>query len=142
MKDEARKAIIDAFIAGWTPVPFKVTPDNQPVNMDGATVAQGRLSVQIGELAPAAIGTVFRRTPGMLFLQVFMPPKKGTVLSYKAADLLDSIFCFKRITFTPGGGGSGYVEFDGGSNGPVQAGERDGYVQHNISLNFRIEVNR
>jgi hypothetical protein len=143
MKDVARQAIIEAFTTGWDTAIFKVVTENNPIEQNaGATLPWGRLSLQMMDPQPASIGTGHLRMGGMIFLQVFLPLNKGTKRAYAAADKIDAIFRFTRLTFTPPTGGRGFVEFEAGCSGPVSAGTRDGYAQHNITINFRAETGR
>jgi hypothetical protein len=96
----------------------------------------GRLTVARGNRTPAAIGGEKIRTIGMVYLQVFLPLETGTAEADQAADAFASIFDLRSIPVT----GTGFYAVTETAS-VESAGERQGYQQHNVSIQFRVDEN-
>src|SRR3954467_13223184 len=104
--DALRKSIETTIQAGFVngpnaffPITFANTPFVQP---KGAT--WGRVSIQLASTANSAIGHDFKRSLGMVFVQMFAGEDAGQKQQYQAADLLASIL--DDVTISDGSGGT------------------------------------
>lgn len=138
MRTEAAKIIIERFRDNWAGLMPYATENNPVDKTEGQPWA--RLSIVWGKNDPATISTTQSRCLAILNLQVFHPEDDGTQAARAAADKLDEIFRFQMLAlpFTPPK--TGRVKFEGGCDGPTPAGVRQGYTQHNIRLEFTVEV--
>lgn len=141
MREETRKALATHFAAGWAaggelfPVYFQ--------NQKGleSSAAWGRFSLVYGQNQPSAIGPDFRRCLGMIFLQVFLPTNDGTANATKAADKLEAMFEDQRFEITAAGQ-TLEIQIETGCDGPREVGLSEGWMQYNVSLDFRVETAR
>ena len=134
MREKARKAIIAAFLAGWTGADaFPVGLPNQPFK-EPQSGSHGRLTIQFGARFPASVGAYRKRQVGVLHLQIFTPENGGTSAAAKAEDLLATIFDLKKILIEPGL----IVCFElVGNDG---TGRLSGLEQTNVSVDFRVDL--
>lgn len=142
--DKSRAAMVAHFRTQWaaaaTAAGAGLTLGH--VQMDNQKFTQpvgapwGRLSIMRGTRQPAAVGATKVRTIGVLYLQIFLPLQSGTAQADRAADALAAIFDYQSLPIT---GTSSYAVFETVSL--EAAGEREGYQQHNASINFRVDEN-
>lgn len=127
--ETTRAAITDRFKTAWNNATLPVVYENQPQPSQAA--AWGRFSVMQGGSDPVAIGApASKRVTGAVFLQIFLPLNSGTKKAHDCADAFVAIFDQARFR-----SGSHYFVFD--NAGMVDAGERGGWLQKNVRVQFR-----
>lgn len=129
MSFETTRSFLTAhFKTAWNTATLGVEYENQ-AGTDKAA-AWGRFSVVQGAVDPMEIGGTFTRGGGAVYLQVFLPMNSGTKKATECADAFAAIFNQKRLR-----SGAHYFVFD--NVGMVDAGEREGWIQKNLRVQFR-----
>ena len=136
MREATRAAIATAVASAWAGNTLPIVWENQP-DPKQATSSWARVGITFGKGIPAAVGGDYDRLPGILWMQLFIPDKKGTKPALQAADALEAAVCKTRLTIT-GTGWAGAVQFDQAASGPEEAGTKDGYTQRNCRVGFLV----
>ena len=127
--ETTRVAITDRFKTAWNVATLPVVYENQPQPSQAG--AWGRFSVMQGQSDPVAIGAATsKRVTGAIFLQIFLPLNTGTKKAHDCADAFVAIFDQARFK-----SGVHYIVCD--NAGMVDAGERAGWLQKNLRVQFR-----
>lgn len=126
--ETTRAAITARFKSAWITASLPVAYENQPApNIDGPW---GRFTVIQGDTDPMQIGGSSTRGTGFIFLQVFLPLNTGTKKATDCADAFAAIF--DRASFR-----SGTTHVACLTTGMADVGERAGWTQKNIRVQFR-----
>lgn len=136
MREATRAAIATAVATAWTGNTLPIVWENQP-DPKAATTAWARVGLTFGKGIAAAVGGDYDRLPGILWMQLFLPDKKGTKQATQTADALEAAVCKTRLTIT-GTGWTGAVQFDQAASGPEAGATKDGYTQHNVRVGFLV----
>jgi hypothetical protein len=137
MRSSTRSTIAAVLNASWALPNIPLTWENQP-DVNAARSSWARAAITWGTTMPAAVGDTHTRMIGFVSLQIFVPDAKGTAAAHAAVDHLDLILGNKRLGIA-GTGWTGEIVFETGPIGPAQAGAREGYVQWNAQMNFRVD---
>lgn len=133
---ELLTATINAAWASSPPLPLiydnqKGAPEREP---------WARVSYQFGENLPAQIGLKMERLPGIVWVQVFIPPEKGTKVANLTKDKLAAVLV-GNLNFTDRGD-AGNLAFTNFGTGPDPAGSSGGFNQYNCQFTFTADVRR
>lgn len=116
MREATRAAIATAITEAWEGNSMPLIWENQP-DPKPSTEAWARIGVAFGKGFPAAVGGTYDRLPGILWMQIFMPDKKGTKKANVAADAFEAATAKTRLAVT-GTGWTGEIQFDQVAEGP------------------------
>tara|TARA_R110000796_G_C14571530_1_gene435756 strand:- start:2068 stop:2499 length:432 start_codon:yes stop_codon:yes gene_type:complete len=97
----------------------------------------GKLSIQQGGRASAAIGATRIRSVGMVSLQVFLPENSGEKIATDAGDNFATVYDNQTIALLDA---SGYIRM--GFAEHLGSFPREGYIQHNFSATYEQDENR
>lgn len=95
-----RSAVTGMFIEGYkiTGNPFSpASYPNQPF-VEPTSERWIRFSIQTGTTIPASIGQTMSRTPGVLYIQIFIPTGQGSLPANQIADKIASFVNFAQLT--------------------------------------------
>ena len=124
----ARQLIMQTHEDEWDPDVLRVVHENQET--PDITTAWGRLVILNGDSIPMALGDASVRHFGVLVLQVFTPEGQGTRPANLAGDAFSAIWNRRQLR-----DGQTYLNFE--TMGVVDAGNRQGYLQKNFTVQFR-----
>lgn len=99
----------------------------------------GRWSLALGETNPRTLGEATSRTPGILYLQIFIAEGTPSKAAYEAADALSARLRRAQLTWTAAGTAysASFFEIDG----PTQAGSGgQAFTAWNIAARFTVDT--
>lgn len=99
----------------------------------------GRWSLALGETNPRTLGEATSRTPGILYLQIFIAEGTASKPAYEAADLLSTRLRRAQLTWTADGTAysARFAEIDG----PTQTGGGGAaFTAWNIAARFTVDT--
>lgn len=122
---------------GWNIATWPVIAENQKWSaaQNGAAKqpedkAWGRLSVRVADNRDTSVDAKARRVTGLVWLQIFIPEEKGSIVAQQMGDEMERIF--GRQTVAAGGE---TIRFERAVTGYVGPGA-DGWQQHRCIISF------
>lgn len=122
---------------GWNRATWPVVPENQKWSLaeHGAAKqpedkAWGRLNVRMAGSNDTSVDATARRVTGLLWLQIFVPEEKGSLVAQQMGDEMERVFGRKTIT-----GGGETIRFERAVTNFVASGG-DGWQQHRCIISF------
>jgi hypothetical protein len=121
------------FTGGWDQTTFPVVAQNQP--WPGNAKKQpdkpwGRVSVRLASSRDTSVDAKARRVAGLIWLQIFVPEDKGSIVAQKMGDELERLFGRKTIAES-----GETIRFERAVTDYVGKGG-DGWDQHRSTVGF------
>jgi Bacteriophage related domain of unknown function len=127
---------------GWNLTLYPVVAENQPWAGTAAKQptdkAWGRLSVRFADSRDTTVDAKARRVAGIVWLQIFVPEEKGSIVAQQMSDEMERIFGRKTVTTAaapPTYPSGETIRFERAVPGYVGK-ESDGWQQFRCTISF------